>query len=92
MKGDAQAMVVMGTALLLLQKVQALGLTFTRGTAYISAAYIRDQEDLNRRINTLMDAVSCQEIESSFSIWLHPDGAVTDALTDELLLPPGVRG
>lgn len=37
--------------LALLKEAQALGLTFHRGAAYISAAYIQKQAELNARID-----------------------------------------
>ncbi|MBI1620075.1 hypothetical protein [Aquamicrobium zhengzhouense] len=37
--------------LALLKEAQALGLTFHRGAAYISAAYIEKQAELNARID-----------------------------------------
>jgi len=43
--------------ILLLKKVQRLGLTFDIGTAYISRAYIDAQNKLNEQINSLIGSL-----------------------------------
>lgn len=42
----------------LLVEAQSMGLTFDRGSAYISSAYIDHQERLNRLIGAAVDAVN----------------------------------